>query len=72
MINTIWLFHAHFILIKTSDFWLRLNILIFDTHSLLRIEIVLNPVRDPTHTLHSMMIHWFVFYDTLESGRQLL
>ena len=37
--NITWLFHAHFILIKTSDFWLRLNILIFDTHSL-------NPILD--------------------------
>ena len=57
MINTNWLFHADIILIKTSDFWLRLNILIFDTHSLLRVEIVLNPIRDLTHTLHSTMIH---------------
>ena len=68
MRNTTWLFHAHFILIKTSDFWLRLNILIFDTHSLLRVEIVLNPNRGPTHTLDSM-IHWFAFYDDImESG----
>ena len=70
MINTNWLFHADIILIKTSDFWLRLNILIFDTHSLLRIEMVLNLIRDPTYTLHSMMIHWFAFYDDeLESVR---
>ena len=70
MRNATWLFHAHFILIKTSEFWQRLNIFIFDTHSLLRVEIVLNLIRDPTHTLHSMMIHWFTFCDeTLESGR---
>ena len=70
MINTTWLFNAHFILIKTSDFWPRQNSLILDTHSLLRVEIVLDHFRDPTHTLHSMMIQWFAFYDdTPTSGR---
>ena len=52
MINTNRLFHTNFILIKTKDFWLRLNILIFDTRSLIRPEIVLNSIRDPTHILH--------------------
>ena len=49
MMSTNWLFHAPFILIKTIDFWLRLNIFIFLNHSLLRDEIVLNPIMDQTY-----------------------
>ena len=58
MMNANWSFYAPFILIKTIDFWLRLNIFIFDNHSLLRAEIVLNPIMDQTYI-------FFVFWALL-------
>ena len=47
--------HANFFLIKVSDSWLRLSILIFGTSFLLRADIVLNSIRDPTYILHNCL-----------------
>ena len=68
MMNANWSFYAPFILKKTIDFWLRLNIFIFDNHSLLRAEIVLNPIMDQTYIflcfghfwLHSPILTYFI------------
>ena len=48
MINTKLLFHARFIFTKTVNFWMKLNVT-FDTHSLLRAEIVLNVIKKPPY-----------------------
>ena len=50
IINTNWLFHAHFIFIKIRDFRLRLNILLFGSFSAESWECSM----DLTHISHSI------------------